>query len=110
MAVSWNTFRARHKGKSKEEISDLWKKYKDGAYDLPPIEGESLKAISKKKIDGAFGSDGWHGRDLDALPIEAWDELGWLLEQVEDDELDEEEDEEEELDEDDDESDDDEKE
>ena len=40
MAVSWNTFRARHKGMSKEELSDLWKKYKDGAYDLPPIDGE----------------------------------------------------------------------
>ena len=40
MAVSWNTFRARHKGKSKEEISELWSQYKDGAYDLPPLEGE----------------------------------------------------------------------
>lgn len=56
MAVSWNEFRARHKGKPKEEISELWAQYKDGAYDLPPLEdepntdGEVVRPAEEQKI------------------------------------------------------------
>ena len=56
MAVSWNEFRKRHKGIGKEEISSLWKQYKDGAYDIPPLDeqnnesGEVPRNAKEKKV------------------------------------------------------------
>jgi hypothetical protein len=36
MPVSWQEFRKLHKGTPQREISDLWKRYKQADYDLPP--------------------------------------------------------------------------
>jgi hypothetical protein len=36
--VTYNQFRGLHKGIPQKEISDLWKKYKDGGYKLPSTE------------------------------------------------------------------------
>lgn len=36
--LSYNEFRSAHKGTAKAELSDLWKKYKAGEYDLPSTE------------------------------------------------------------------------
>lgn len=45
-AMSWNEFRSLHKGTPKSELSELWKKYKDGTYSFPvdnPAPEESLE-------------------------------------------------------------------
>ena len=38
--VKWNEFRKLHKGEDKKKISELWKQYKAGEYEIP----ESLLA------------------------------------------------------------------
>ena len=36
MPVSWQEFRKLHKGTPQREISELWARYKNADYDLPP--------------------------------------------------------------------------
>ena len=51
--MNWNEFRKAHKGLSKTEMSDLWKKYKAGEYEYEEPLTESL--------------DPNHGHDLDHI-------------------------------------------
>jgi hypothetical protein len=56
--VSWNEFRKMHKGLPKEEISEKWGQYKEGAYDITVInESPRSKKESKalKKINAKTG-------------------------------------------------------
>tara|TARA_Y100001963_G_C6745988_1_gene431618 strand:- start:693 stop:1088 length:396 start_codon:yes stop_codon:yes gene_type:complete len=50
MTVTWNEFRAAHKGKSKEEISELWSQHKE----------------EQRKIDAGM-IDLNHGHDLEYI-------------------------------------------
>lgn len=56
--VTWNEFRKMHKGLPKEEISEKWGLYKEGAYDITVInEAPRSKKESKalKKINAKTG-------------------------------------------------------
>jgi hypothetical protein len=56
--ISWNEFRKMHKGIPKKEISDKWKLYKNGEYDVTtmnesqrnPEESKKLANINKKSV------------------------------------------------------------
>ena len=84
MPVSWNEFRAAHKGKSTEEISDLWSQYKEGEYafveQTQKVEIDSVEEVSLEQVGEMFGEetmnaiaeqmaniDPNHGHDLDYI-------------------------------------------
>jgi len=64
--MNWNQFRQAHKGLSKTEVSDLWKKYKEGEYEVEgsvdatpeeirvPVGDVEVKI--KPGTDGEFGT------------------------------------------------------
>ena len=64
--MNWNQFRKAHKGLSKTEVSDLWKKYKEGEYEVEgsvdatqeeirvPVGDVEVKI--KPGTDGEFGT------------------------------------------------------
>lgn len=66
MYMNWNQFRQAHKGLSKTEVSDLWKKYKEGEYEVEgnvnatpeeirvPVGDVEVKI--KPGTDGEFGT------------------------------------------------------
>lgn len=64
--MNWNQFRKAHKGMSKTEVSDLWKRYKEGEYEVEgsvdatadeirvPVGDVEVKI--KPGTDGEFGT------------------------------------------------------
>lgn len=64
--MNWNQFRQAHKGMSKTEVSELWKKYKEGDYEVEgsvdatadeirvPVGDVEVKI--KPGTDGEFGT------------------------------------------------------
>ena len=51
--------------------------------ELPEIHPTRLKKFVLRKLDGAIGTDGWHARELQLLPGQAWIQLAELCEVVE---------------------------
>jgi hypothetical protein len=43
-ALTWNQFRSLHKGTPKNELSELWSKYKEGTYSFP-VEDTSPEEV-----------------------------------------------------------------
>ena len=66
MCMNWNQFRQAHKGLSKTEVSDLWKKYKEGEYEVEGVVDATPEEIRvpvgdvevkiKPGTDGEFGT------------------------------------------------------
>ena len=64
--MNWNQFRQAHKGLSKTEVSDLWKKYKEGEYEVEGnvnatpeeirVPGGDVEVKIKPGTDGEFGT------------------------------------------------------
>jgi hypothetical protein len=56
-ALTWNQFRSLHKGTPKNELSELWSKYKDGTYSFPVEDTSPAKVIEepKSQADSAEG-------------------------------------------------------
>lgn len=66
MYMNWNQFRQAHKGMSKTEVSELWKRYKEGDYEVEgsvdatadeirvPVGDVEVKI--KPGTDGEFGT------------------------------------------------------
>lgn len=48
--VTYNQFRSLHKGTPQAKISKLWKKYKDGKYELPAVEGQDFVTINEGEL------------------------------------------------------------
>lgn len=49
--LSYNQFRSAHKGTAKAELSELWKKYKDGEYELPAEEpSETIEVPTEVEV------------------------------------------------------------
>jgi len=49
--VTYNQFRSLHKGTAQKEISELWKKYKDGEYQLPKVEGQDSVTTNEGELN-----------------------------------------------------------
>ena len=89
--MNWNQFRQAHKGLSKTEVSDLWKKYKEGEYEVEGVVDATPEEIRvpvgdvevkiKPGTDGEFGTaddvfnkpkDEYTKKLLEAAPGKDW--------------------------------------
>ena len=48
--VTYNQFRGLHKGTPQKKVSKLWKKYKDGKYKLPAVEGQDFVTVNEGEL------------------------------------------------------------
>jgi hypothetical protein len=50
---------------------------------LELVTGDDFRKAASQKLDGAVGTDGWHGRELQCLPDPAWDSVATLFNLIE---------------------------
>ena len=53
--VSYNEFRKLHKGTPKKEMSELWKQYKNGEYELPVEEATVEETVVEEQVEEQVG-------------------------------------------------------
>ena len=51
--------------------------------ELPAIDPMNLRKFRLRERDGAVGADGWHARELERLPLEAWSPLAEICAKAE---------------------------
>lgn len=70
--VTYNEFRGLHKGMTQKKVSKLWKKYKDGKYQLPqasPPAPEITVPVGVVEVNIKPGEDSSYGTEDDEVTI-----------------------------------------